>query len=88
MADSGPDWPSIVAAVAAVGAALVTVVLWVPSKLEKVYEAITASRHKTMGDLQTKWKSFDEDIDHLRKDVGDLKTRVAVLEVSHRRGAD
>lgn len=88
MSNGSPDWPSIAAALAAVGAALVTVVLWVPSKLEKVYEAITASRHKTMGDLQPKFVSFDEDIDGLRKDVGDLKTRVTVLEVSRRLGAD
>lgn len=73
MADGNPDWASVSGIAMTAVAGLVAVVLWVPKQ-------IVASRHKMMGDLQEKWKSFDQDIERLDKDVGDLKTRVAVLE--------
>lgn len=84
----GPNWATIVGVAVTAGAAIITAVLWFPTKLAEVYKAIQDSRHKAASDLVPKWGSFEKDIERLQnqldshqRQINALTTKVAVLAV-------
>lgn len=73
-------WIALAALALTLIVALGAFATWLAGKIEGIYSAITASRHKIMSDLQPRFARFDEDLEKVEDRVSGLETRVSVLE--------
>lgn len=73
-------WIALAGLALALVIALGTFAVWISGKFEAMQQSITASRHKTMSDLQPKFAAIDEDIEKLGDKVDNLGERITRLE--------